>query len=33
MTHRFPLDEGEADYALVRGKKDDVMKAILVPDE
>ena len=33
VTHRFPLDEVEAAYALVRGKADDVMKAILVPHE
>ena len=33
VTHRFPLDEVEAAYALVRGKGDDVMKAILVPHE
>ena len=33
VTHRFALDEVEAAYVLVRGKEDDVMKAILVPDE
>lgn len=33
ITHRFPLDEVEAAYALVRGKNDNVMKAILVPHE
>jgi threonine dehydrogenase-like Zn-dependent dehydrogenase len=33
VTHRFPLDEVEAAYDLVRGKNDDVMKAILVPHE
>ena len=33
VTHRFPLDEVEAAFALVRGKHDDVIKAILVPNE
>lgn len=33
VTHRFPLDEVQAAYDLVRGKADDVMKAILVPHE
>jgi alcohol dehydrogenase len=33
VTHRFPLDDVEAAYSLVRGKDDNVMKAILVPDE
>ncbi|HWM33092.1 MAG TPA: alcohol dehydrogenase catalytic domain-containing protein [Pseudolysinimonas sp.] len=33
VTHRFPLDQVEAAYDLVRGKDDNVMKAILVPHE
>ena len=33
VTHRFPLEQVEEAYALVRGKADNVMKAILVPNE
>lgn len=33
VTHRFPLEDIEAAYAIVRGKDENVMKAILVPDE
>jgi threonine dehydrogenase-like Zn-dependent dehydrogenase len=33
ITHRFPLDDVAVAYDLIRGKADDVMKAILVPHE
>jgi threonine dehydrogenase-like Zn-dependent dehydrogenase len=33
VTHRFALEDVTAAYDLVRGKADDVMKAILVPNE
>ncbi|BDV32262.1 zinc-dependent alcohol dehydrogenase [Microbacterium terricola] len=33
VTHRFPLEDVEAAYEVVRGKQDGVIKAILVPND